>query len=68
LDTTWRLTSSESTTDVKELIPEFFCLPEFLLNLQGFNFGVRQNGELVDDVKLPAWARNDARLFVLIHR
>ncbi|KAG8236415.1 hypothetical protein J437_LFUL012836, partial [Ladona fulva] len=32
LQTTWRLTSTDSTTDVKELIPEFFFLPEFLLN------------------------------------
>ncbi|KAF6210395.1 hypothetical protein GE061_013499 [Apolygus lucorum] len=67
LHTTWRLTSSESTTDVKELIPEFFFLPEFLFNAEGFNFGVRQNGEVVDNVGLPPWAP-DARLFILIHR
>jgi hypothetical protein len=35
LHTTWRLTSSDSTTDVKELIPEFFFLPEFLRNSEG---------------------------------
>nr|XP_037272079.1 LOW QUALITY PROTEIN: lysosomal-trafficking regulator-like [Rhipicephalus microplus] len=66
--TTWRLASSESTTDVKELIPEFFFLPEFLVNMQGFNFGKRQTGEPVSDVQLPPWCRGDARLFVLIHR
>lgn len=38
------------------------------MNLENFNFGVRQNGEVVDNVKLPAWANGDARLFVLIHR
>ena len=32
LQTTWWLSSSESATDVKELIPEFFFLPEFLAN------------------------------------
>lgn len=32
LETTWWLSSSESATDVKELIPEFFFLPEFLAN------------------------------------
>ncbi|KAI8480550.1 hypothetical protein Bbelb_417300 [Branchiostoma belcheri] len=58
--TTWRLSSFESTTDVKELIPEFFFLPEFLLNSEGFNFGHRQSGHLVND--------SDSRLFVLIHR
>ena len=29
MNTTWRLSSFESMTDVKELIPEFFYLPEF---------------------------------------
>lgn len=38
LATTWRLTSCDSTTDVKELIPEFFYLPEFLLNFEGLFF------------------------------
>ena len=30
--TTWKLSSFISTTDVKELIPEFFFLQEFLQN------------------------------------
>ncbi|XP_046739127.1 lysosomal-trafficking regulator isoform X3 [Diprion similis] len=68
LATTWRLTSCDSTTDVKELIPEFFYLPEFLLNSEGFNFGVRQNGYTVSDVELPPWCGGDARLFILAHR
>ena len=34
----------------------------------GFDFGVRQNGERVTNVNLPPWARNDPRLFILIHR
>ncbi|XP_077276800.1 lysosomal-trafficking regulator mauve isoform X2 [Temnothorax americanus] len=68
LATTWRLTSCDSTTDVKELIPEFFYLPEFLLNFEGFNFGVRQNGNKVGDVELPKWCAGDARLFILAHR
>ena len=33
--TTFKLSSYASTTDVKELIPEFFFLPEFLCNLEG---------------------------------
>uniref|UniRef100_A0A673CN00 Lysosomal trafficking regulator n=1 Tax=Sphaeramia orbicularis TaxID=375764 RepID=A0A673CN00_9TELE len=59
MNTTWRLSSYESMTDVKELIPEFFYLPEFLVNREGFDFGVRQNGERVNHVNLPPWARND---------
>jgi hypothetical protein len=41
--TSYWLSSFESTSDFKELIPEFYYLHEFLLNKQGFNFGKRQN-------------------------
>ncbi|GLH06434.1 Neurobeachin [Gryllus bimaculatus] len=68
LYTTWRLASSDSTTDVKELIPEFFFLSEFLLNSEGFNFGIRQNGERVHHVSLPPWCDGDPRRFILVHR
>lgn len=68
LQTTWKLASKDSPTDVKELIPEFFTLPEMFENNEGFNFGIRQSGELVNDVKLPPWSQNSARMFVLIHR
>ena len=67
LHTTWRLTSSESATDVKELIPEFYFLPEFLCNTEHFDFGTSKRGEIVLDVLLPPWA-STPRLFVLIHR
>jgi hypothetical protein len=66
--TTFRLTSKESATDVKELVPEFYNLPDFLENNECFNFGRRQSGEQVDDVKLPEWCENSSRLFTLIHR
>ena len=56
-----------STTDVKELTPEFFYLPEFLLNINGLDLGVTQQGEQVGAVQLPPWAK-DARDFVAIHR
>ena len=41
METSWRLASLESSTDVKELIPEFFFLPEFLVNKEG-KLGVRE--------------------------
>ena len=47
--TSYWLSSFESTSDFKELIPEFYYLHEFLMNKQGFNFGDRQN---VSDEKL----------------
>lgn len=68
METTWRLSSFESATDVKELIPEFFFLPEFLENNEGFDFGIRQNGSRVMNVELPQWAKGSTRLFILIHR
>uniref|UniRef100_A0A915DNE7 Uncharacterized protein n=1 Tax=Ditylenchus dipsaci TaxID=166011 RepID=A0A915DNE7_9BILA len=69
METTWRLSSSESTTDFKELIPEFFFFPEMFENLEGLDLGIRQNGRPVDDVILPSWCpSNNARLFCLIHR
>lgn len=46
------------TGDVKELIPELFYLPELLTNFNKEKFGFRQDGEGVEDVKLPKWALN----------
>jgi lysosomal-trafficking regulator len=65
MSTSWLLSSSESTTDFKELIPEFFFLHEFLRNTQNFNFGLRQNGDSIDDVILPPWCKNNTRLFMM---
>lgn len=67
LATTWRLITQDSPTDVKELIPELFYLPELFYNTEGLALGVRQCGARVDDVELPQWAA-DARLFTLVHR
>ena len=54
--------------DVKELIPEFFYLPEFLENQNKFDLGRKQSGTLLDDVVLPEWAKGDAREFIRVHR
>lgn len=63
---TWKSIFSGSS-DVKELIPEMFYLPEALQNLSGFNLGELQNGRRVDDVQLPPWASN-AHEFIRLHR
>ncbi|BBN02508.1 WD repeat and FYVE domain-containing protein 3 [Marchantia polymorpha subsp. ruderalis] len=65
---TWLSASQGNTADVKELIPEFFYLPEFLENRFKFDFGVKQSGEKVDDVILPPWAKGSTREFVCRHR
>lgn len=63
---TWKSIFSGSS-DVKELIPEMFYLPEALQNLSGFNLGELQNGRKVGDVELPPWA-STAHEFIRLHR
>ena len=40
-------------SDIRELIPEFFYMPEMFMNLNAINYQKRSNGELVDDVIIP---------------
>ena len=39
-----------NTSDVKELIPEFYSNPEFLFNNSSLDLGNRQEGGRVGDV------------------
>ncbi|XP_010506510.1 PREDICTED: BEACH domain-containing protein C2 [Camelina sativa] len=48
----------EDMSDVKELVPELFYLPEVLTNENSIDFGTTQLGEKLDAVKLPPWAKN----------
>ncbi|PIN24790.1 hypothetical protein CDL12_02480 [Handroanthus impetiginosus] len=57
-----------NTSDVKELIPEFFYMPEFLENRFNLDLGSKQSGEKVGDVILPPWAKGSAREFIRKHR
>ena len=68
IESSWRSASQENLQDVRELIPEFFYLPEFLKNSNNFDLGCTQRGEAVGDVVLPRWARGDAHEFVRINR
>jgi Beige/BEACH domain/PH domain associated with Beige/BEACH/WD domain, G-beta repeat len=63
----WRNCNS-SSSDVKELIPEFFTLPEMFLNTNNFPLGKTQRGQMIHDVNLPPWAKCSAYEFVRIHR
>nr|XP_034970551.1 neurobeachin isoform X7 [Zootoca vivipara] len=62
----WR-TSQRDTSDVKELIPEFYYLPEMFVNSNGYNLGVREDEVVVNDVELPPWAKKPED-FVRINR
>ena len=64
----WLSASTRNNADVRELIPEFFYLPEFLSNHNKFDLGRKQSGIGLDDVVLPPWARGSQREFVRIHR
>ena len=71
------------SSDVKELIPEFFFLPEFLTNINSqllfvvtcvhltyaeFDLGTRiHTGTQVNDVELPSWA-NSPDDFIAKHK
>ncbi|CAH9105180.1 unnamed protein product [Cuscuta epithymum] len=57
-----------NTSDVKELIPEFFYMPEFLINSNGYHFGAKQDGEPICDVVLPQWAKGSPEEFICKHR
>lgn len=54
IPTSWKL-ASHDFTDVRELIPEFYYFPEFLKNLNSYDFGITQ-----DKIRV-------VRLFVSLH-
>jgi hypothetical protein len=58
--------SMNQTTDLRELIPEFYYLPEFFRNVNNVNFGAI-DGIPVNDVQLPYWARDEFN-YILTNR
>lgn len=53
---------------MRELTPEFYTLPEFLVNSNGFDLGFTQKGQPVNHVVLPPWAKGDPGEFIRVHR
>ncbi len=68
IDEAWRSASKNNMADVRELIPEFFYLPDFLENRNRFDIGTKQNGEALNDVLLPPWAKGCPAEFIRVHR
>ncbi|XP_044046004.1 lipopolysaccharide-responsive and beige-like anchor protein isoform X3 [Siniperca chuatsi] len=62
----WR-NCQRDTSDVKELIPEFYYLPEMFVNANSYNLGVMEDGTVVSHVELPPWAKSPEE-FVRINR
>lgn len=69
IEKAWLSASRDNMTDVRELTPEFFYLPEFLQNINGYDFGQKQgSGQTINDVNLPPWAKGDPHIFIAKHR
>lgn len=51
----------------KELIPEFYYLPEMFVNSNEYELGMRDDAVPVSDVELPVWAKKPED-FVRINR
>lgn len=65
IEKAWKASSQHNMTDVRELTPEFFYLPEFLMNMNGYDFGIKEgSGQAIGDVHLPRWAHGDPHLFI----
>jgi hypothetical protein len=64
----WDSVSRGNMADARELTPEFFYLPDFLTNVNDYNFGLRAGGERVNDVELPRWANGDPAIFIAKQR
>lgn len=56
--------SMTQATDIRELLPEFFYLPETFININKINFGNIENSP-VEDVHLPPWCKDSYRFIIL---
>lgn len=58
----------KNSSDVKEMVPEFYYNAAFLCNAEGLDLGRTHSGTAVDDVELPRWAAGSPDEFIRIHR
>ena len=56
--------ATTSPTDVRELIPEIYTLPEMFINKNNYDYGMTQDKVAIDNVQLPNWAGRNPYLFV----
>ena len=64
------ISASSLKDDVRELIPEFYMLPELFLNINNLNLDQNRTDSdsnliVINNVKLPLWSSNNAINFVL---
>ena len=68
--TSWYNCMNENT-DIRELIPEFFFLPEMFINFNKINFLNEKrnaNQEDINDFEYPTWSKNNPNLFIIKNR
>ena len=53
--------------DLREIIPDFFILPELFININRLDLG-KKNEKYVEDVKMPSWCLDNPFLFVENYR
>lgn len=58
LEDSWKAAAYESTSDVKEVIPQFFCVPEIFENISNIPATITIDGTTMTKVQLPAWCKN----------
>ena len=73
----WKNCMNENT-DVRELIPEFYFLPEMFINLNKINFDKNEklneneinneNKNKEEDFEYPKWSKDNASLFIIKNR
>jgi len=76
--------ASHITGDVRELIPEFFFMPEMFININNLNLNRKKNNDNLQfmnkntnnlkdsynnfNVNLPAWCENNAYKYISLHK
>lgn len=58
IESLWSCISSPVLNEFRELIPEFYSTPEFLINTNKFDLGNSSDGKPINDVILPKWAKD----------
>lgn len=65
---TWLSASMKSQSDVKELVPQMYKVPDYLTNVSNFNFESQYDKINVANVELPKWAKNDRHFMQVMCR
>jgi len=61
--------AKRDSSDVREIIPEFFAFPDMFINREGLNFGQREEDKTkINHVVLPKWAKDSPHIFVSLLR